>query len=244
MNAATIVAFAALAATLTFAQTSPHPQFEVASIRPSVKTPQEQVAVGLHIDGAQVRVSQLTLKDYIVMAYRARFNQVSGPDWIAGDRFDIAATIPEGTAAKIPEMLQTLLEERFQLKIHREKRDFPVYGLVLGKGSLKITELPKDDAAQASAPFDMKAGGSPNGVTVDLGGGRSWSFVPNKFEVHRLTMDDFASSLERFSDRMVVDMTGLKGRYDFAFDINPDHYQPMLIRSAIRGGHCAATTGA
>jgi uncharacterized protein (TIGR03435 family) len=49
-------------------------------------------------------------------------------------------------------------------------------------------------------------------------------------------MDDFAGNLERFADRPIVDMTGLKGQYDFAFDVNPEDYRPMLIRSAISAG--------
>jgi uncharacterized protein (TIGR03435 family) len=49
-------------------------------------------------------------------------------------------------------------------------------------------------------------------------------------------MEQFAANLERFADRPIVDMTGLTGRYDLAFDVNPEDYQPMLIRSAIYAG--------
>jgi uncharacterized protein (TIGR03435 family) len=49
-------------------------------------------------------------------------------------------------------------------------------------------------------------------------------------------MDVFASNLERFAGKPIVDKTGLKSQFDFAFDINPEDYQPMLIRSAIAAG--------
>ena len=49
-------------------------------------------------------------------------------------------------------------------------------------------------------------------------------------------MEMFAGIIERFADRTVVDMTGLKGQYDFKVDINADDYLPMLIHSALNSG--------
>ena len=69
-------------AIVAFAQDSPRPEFEVASIRPSAQQPTEQVTAGLRIDGAQVRCALLTLKDYLAMAYQVKVYQISGPDWI------------------------------------------------------------------------------------------------------------------------------------------------------------------
>lgn len=220
-----------------FAQAAPRPQFEVASIRQSTTEPQGQTAVGLHIDGSQVRIDHLTLKDYIVLAYRTRLSQVFGPDWISSDRFDIAARLPPGNAGQVLEMFQTLLEDRFQLKMHRETREFPVYALVLSKGPLKLKEVPpSDDDRKPTDPVNVSAGGSVSGVSVDLGNGSGWSFAPSGFDVRKLTMDQFADNLERFADRAIVDMTGLKSRYDFAFKIDPEDYQPLLIRSAVAAG--------
>jgi uncharacterized protein (TIGR03435 family) len=231
-----ILLFAALS--LASAQTAPVSQFEVATIRPSGTQREGQVNVGLHMDGAQVRIAYFTLKDYIAMAYRIRISQVFGPDWISSDRFDIAATIPEGhKPAEFREMLQTLLAERFQLKFHKEQREFSAYALVLGKHPLKLKPVPPDeDKGNASEPLEVTGGGSVAGVNVDLGHGSSWSFAPNRFEAKKLNMEVFASNLERFADRPIVDKTGLKGQYDFAFDINPEDYQPMLIRSAVAAG--------
>jgi uncharacterized protein (TIGR03435 family) len=57
-------------------------------------------------------------------------------------RFDVNAKLPAGsTPEKIPEMLQTLLEERFQIKLHREKKELPVYALLVGKPPLKLQRI-------------------------------------------------------------------------------------------------------
>lgn len=237
MNAVKGVILTAAAASLVFAQASPQPKFEVASIKPSAPGAGGEVSVGLHFDGAQVRIGALTLKDYLVLAYRVKISQVFGPDWIASDRFDISATIPEGaTPAQVPEMFQSLLADRFRLKLHREKREFPVYALVPGKGPLKLKEIPPDTGAPPPRSVNVAAGGSAAGVSLNLGNGTSLSFVPNKFEAKKLAMEQFAANLERFADRPIVDMTQLKGQYDFTFNINPEDYQPMLIRSAVSAG--------
>jgi uncharacterized protein (TIGR03435 family) len=216
------------------------PQFEVASVRPSAPGPVQHVNVGVHVDGAQIRIAALTLRDYVGIAYRIKVAQVSGPDWTANDRFDISATLPAGsTTAQLSEMLQALLADRFGMKVHKETKEFPVYALLPGKGPLKLKESPPDPDADKDEPkgtVNVAASGSAAGVSVNLGHGSSWSFVPNRFEAKKLTMEQFAANLERFADRPIVDMTGLKGQYNLAFDVNPEDYRPMLIRSAIYAG--------
>jgi uncharacterized protein (TIGR03435 family) len=73
-------------------------------------------------------------------------------------------------------------------------------------------------------------------VSVNLGGGSSFAFSNNKFEGKKLTMQAFADNLARFMDRPVVDLTDLKGPYDFTLDITAEDYRAMLIRSAIAAG--------
>src|SRR4051812_13005347 len=112
-----------------FAQNS-RPAFEVATIRPSISAPRQAVAAAGRTDGAQFRIAGLTIRDYISIGYGVKLNQISGPDWITTNRFDIAATLPEGSRPEqVPLMMQALLEDRFELKTHREKKDFPVYAL-------------------------------------------------------------------------------------------------------------------
>lgn len=65
---------------------------------------------------------------------------------------------------------------------------------------------------------------------------RQSQFANNRFEAHKLTMAIFAGNLERFSDRLIVDMTGLTAPYDFAFDVTQEDYFGMLLRSAVWSG--------
>jgi len=221
---------------------NPRPEFEVASIRATDQSNPAQVSVGVHIDGAQVSITYFSLQDYIRAAYRLKLYQVIGPDWIASERFDVAAKIPAAaTRDQVPEMLQTLLEDRFKLKTHNESKEFPVYALVAAKGGIKLKESPPDAAGETAEParapnVDVTASGSARGVTVNLGRGSYFSFADNKLEAKKLTMTAFADTLARFMDRPVVDMTGLQGNYDVTLNITQEDYTAMLIRSALSAG--------
>ncbi len=234
------LALVAFSAPSTFAQSQAPPQFEVASIRPSAIGDRSQVSVGVHIDGAQVRAIALTLKEYIGIAYRMKVSQVTGPDWIGSERYDISATLPQGaTETQIPEMFQALLMDRFQLKSHQEKKEFPVYALLQGKGPLKLKEEPAgpdDDKDEPKGSVNVQGGGSRAGIALNLGHGASFTFANDSFSATKMTMAQVANNLERFAGRPIIDMTGLKGRYDFTINFTPEDYRAMLIRSAIAAG--------
>jgi hypothetical protein len=149
----------ALAAAAAFSQApTASPAFEVASIKPveitslATQVQSGKMRLGMQIDGARVDIGFLSLADLIPMAFRVKPYQVSGPDWMRQERFDILAKIPEGVSKdQVPEMLQALLVERFKLTIHREKRDLPVYALVVGKNGPKLKESSPDDTASAES---------------------------------------------------------------------------------------------
>jgi uncharacterized protein (TIGR03435 family) len=224
----------------TWGQQSSRPEFEVATIRPSAPSPEATVTARAHIDGAQVRWLSLTLKYYMATAYRVKQYQISGPDWISSDRFDISATIPAGVSTtQMPEMLQRLMEDRFQVKMHREKKDFPVYALDIAKGGLKIQANPPDPEAakaDATAPANTNVSGSAQGISIDFGRGSSYTFANNRFDAKKLTMANVVRALELYTDRPVVDMTDLTGTYDFTLEITAEDYQAMLIRAAVTAG--------
>src|SRR5690242_4650630 len=88
------------------------PTFEVATIKPL--DPNSSVLVGMSADPSIVRYGNLTLRDAIRGAYKVRDFQIVGPDWMATARFDVYAKLPPGASTdQIPEMFQSLLEERF-----------------------------------------------------------------------------------------------------------------------------------
>src|SRR5690348_17227861 len=90
------------------------PSFEVGSVRPI--NPNDSVFVEMSADRSIVRYRNLALRDAIRGAYKVRDFQIVGPDWMSGVRFEVNAKPPAGaTTDQIPEMFQTLLEERFKL---------------------------------------------------------------------------------------------------------------------------------
>jgi uncharacterized protein (TIGR03435 family) len=226
-----------------FGQTpAARPEFEVASIKPSAPMGSAKVLAGMHVDGSQVSWASLSLNDYLGSAYRVRSYQISGPDFMASERFDITAKLPAGSVVKdVRAMLQALLEDRFQLKMHRETKDFPVYGLVVGKGGLKMQESPTESGADTNgsdrpAGANVAAVSRPGGVTVNYGSGAYFTFADNKFEGKKLPASAMADVLARFTDRPVVDMTNLKGKYDFVLEFSPEDFRAMAIRAAIAAG--------
>jgi len=136
-------------------------------------------------------------------------------------------------------MLQTLLADRFELKLHREKKELPVYALTVGKPPLKLTEVhdsPDSNGAGGPSTTVVGVSGGGAGVSVDLGHGASYTFANNKFEGKKFTLDMLASQLERYLDRPIVNLTELKGAYDVTLEISQEDYQAMLIRAAAGAG--------
>ena len=225
------------ASTLLHGQEAPaRLQFEVASVRPSQSSGQERV--GVRMDGSQVHVGSLPLRDCVAMAYRVKWYQVIGPEWMTTEKFDVSAKLPTGsTPSQIPEMMQSLLADRFGLRLHRDKKDLPVYAVVIGKPPLRLKESVIDpDAPVSQAAVNIAASGSAAGVSVDLGNGSYYSFANNTFEARKVRAATLAAMLERYADRPLFDMTELKGTYDFSFDVTPEDYQAMMIRAAVNSG--------
>lgn len=228
----------------TFTILAQAPQFEVASIRPSLPPGPERMDVGVHIDGQRVSCTALNLKDYISAAYKLKIYQIQGPDFLGAERFDINAKLPAGAAeAQVADMLKSLLADRFQMKAHFETKDFPVYALTVAKGGLKMKESPidpndvGDPGEKAKAPATNVTGsGGRGGVHIEYGHGSFFTMADNKFIARKLPMANFVEVLARFEDKPVVDMTGLSGSYDFDLQFTQEDYMAMLIRSAIAAG--------
>jgi len=103
---------------------------------------------------------------------------------------------------------------------------------------LKMTELPPDPASADTdhTPINITGGGGGGNASIDLGGGSFFALAPNGFEVKKITMTAFAEMLTRFTDRPVVDMTDLKGRYDFSLELSPEDRAATLVRAALAAG--------
>jgi uncharacterized protein (TIGR03435 family) len=232
MNAAKALILSTFTASAVFCQPpDPRPQFEVASVKPSPAIRDGQLAVGVHIDGAMVHCTYLSLLNYLNMAYDVKDYQIVGPDWLATAHFDITAKRPEGVEGEkaLRGMMASLLEDRFKMAIHRETRELPAYALVVGKGGLKINEIPPDPDGVDTSKVDVKVTAGGRGATVDLGGGSSISYGLNKLEARKVNFPSIVDSLSKFLDRPVVDETGLTGRYNFTLE-----YSVAELRSLVR----------
>ena len=217
---------------LACAAFSQPPEFEVASVKPSEPITPEMVRSGrLHmgasIDAKSVRISKLSMLELICLAFQVKGHQVSGPNWMTTERYDIEARVPEGgRRGQVPAMLQTLLTERFGMRVHRESREFNVYTLVVAKGGahLKPSELPEAPAAEGG-PIRGGTSVEAGGTAVRTGPAGDSRVTPGPggnlhIENKRMTMAGLAEFINRYCGRPVVDMTELKGAYEMDFDIS------------------------
>ncbi|MGD1092958.1 MAG: TIGR03435 family protein [Bryobacteraceae bacterium] len=235
-----ILAFAF--ATAVFGQTGP--TFDVASIKPAVPPGMPdrmsgKFRVGMNIDGARVDIGFMSLADLIRIAYRVKPYQITGPNWMSSERWDIQATLPDGASRdQVPEMLQALLVERFGLKVHRENKEHAVYALIVGKNGPKLKESEPDAHASASAGSNqVSVNRDDKGVVVTGGraGNTRMSMGPGgtmHMEAAGMTMAQLTEMLSGFVDRPVVDMTDLKGNYQVAMDVSRED----LVNVARRAG--------
>jgi uncharacterized protein (TIGR03435 family) len=228
---------ALLSAAAAFGQSpSARPEFEVASVKKSVPATPEQFNMGVHIDGAMVRYNYLPMRSYIRMAYGVKDHQVLGPDWLATDNFDIAAKLPDGaTRSQLPEMIQSLLAERFKLVLHRDTKELPVYALVVAKSGPKLKESAPDPGAEtgsaAKGNVDVAVTVGRGGGVIDLGKGSFVSYGRDRLEAKKVTLTALADWLTRLLDRPAVDMTGISGTYDFSLEYSLEELRNLLRTS-------------
>lgn len=166
--------------------------------------------------------------------------------------FDVVGKIPNGASkSDVPKMLQSLLEERFKLAAHWGTEERPVLALIIGKDGPKLKE-----STEALVPVDENAPLKPNQVRGDTPDGtvlttmnRDGTLVQNMgtrgtitqgfhadtrtgtLDCTGVTMDVLASRLtgifqSRGENHVVVDMTGLKGHYDFSVVIDLPRLAP------------------
>jgi len=126
-------------------------------------------------------------------------------------------------------MMQVLLEERFQLKVHRESRDGPAYTLTVFKGGSKVqaaTEVPCVAADYVDSPFPFR-GMPPDWEKLPCRFFWSARKGPNVIVAGRTTdMQELTAHLTRITDRLVIDKTGVTGNIDFRFAYSPDERTP------------------
>ena len=189
--------------------------YEVASIKPN-KVDDGRIMFRNAPDG--FTANGITPKFLIEFAYNLKDFQVSGaPGWAESERYDIDAKMDEATIEAFKKltreqstaqrrlMLQSLLAERFELKVSHSSKEAPLYALVVAKNGPKLTQ-------SADSPS------GPAG-TVALG---QFRFAPGELNAVGMLLSNLADQLSREVGRQVVDKTGLQGRYDFRLHWTPD----------------------
>jgi uncharacterized protein (TIGR03435 family) len=210
-----LVATAALASSgIAWGQTAKALSFEVASVKPAAPCCAPGQWRESKVGDDRIDFRYVTVRYCIAAAYRLKEYQVFGPAWINEARFDIVAKAAEGTRREqLPEMIQTLLAERFKLEVHREKREFNVFTLVVGKDGPKLKESPPESENQGGANFGISMSGAGVG----------------RLEARRADMVALANTLPRFVGRPVVNLTELSGRFDFELEFSPADVKGMGI---------------
>ena len=240
MRISRVFALAGLACAASFGQAPL--EFEVASIKPSPPLDfaggKVMVRVGASNDGAMVNYYRMTLKQLVQNAYRVKDYQVTGAPWMDTVAFDISAKLPEGaTKDQAPDMLQSLLKERFKLTFHREKKDYPVFALVAAKSGAKLKTADPNNAFPvppgAPRPPAPPSGGSGAANTSPEGQTRMM-MTPSggKVEARAITTARLAEMLSNYVGRPVLDETAIDGKYDFSLDVAPEE---MANSSAMKG---------
>src|SRR5579863_7661298 len=185
------------------AQASPPPEFEVASVKP-VNQPNPQK--GMSFIGGTLKATNYTLRNLIGLGWDVRGFQITGgPGWLDSEHYDIeakpAVSVDIGApdnAGRLRLMVQSLVTDRFSVKLHRETREVRVYSLVVGKNGVRLKRT-AEAAGPSTSIHDGK--GFMAATQIDLG----------------ILARNLAGELEV----PVIDRTGLAGAYDLRLEWSP-----------------------
>lgn len=205
-------------------------KFDVASIRPSPdRSSQSGDWMGIRTTGGTFEARRESLKDLVWFAYGNQGSQrqmvSGGGGWIDSRDWNIIAKVDDPSLAGLSNtersdrmrlLVQALLDERFHLRLHTEKRPTPVYALVQARGGAKVKEVPappevEGDWIEALKRYSEDNPGKPFPGAILCSGDRCTASATS--------MSNALGQIEGSShaDRMVIDETGLKGYYDFSF---------------------------
>lgn len=220
-----IAALAALACAAAPQQPAESPDFEAVSVKLVPMVMNQSVSMWMKGgpgtgDPTRIDFHNASLNNLIARAYGVADWQLSGPDWIRTQHYDIVGKVPPGTTKEqFNQMLAKLLADRFGFRSHRETKEGPLYSLRVAKGGPKLR--PHVDIS-ASAEADRPAGSTSGRQQADAEGfpiltgknggagfGNKHASRWNNVEVSRVT------SMVEFELRAPVhDDTGVAGKFD------------------------------
>ena len=232
-----------LTTTTAFAQdpaAAPVVAFDVASVKPSNPNPDpanplSQIALMLPQPGGRLTATNTPLRMLIMAAFELKQEAqlTGGPPELLAAKYDITAKAPVAFIGKeLPQLLRTLLADRFKLKTHTETRELPVYDLVLARSDGRLGPELKPSKSDCSKPDEVLA---QQGAALAKGDVASFLGKPQPCSVSTdpsggplnlmmrgdgQEMKQIVEILAQFTGRPVRDKTGLTGRYDFAMKLD------------------------
>jgi uncharacterized protein (TIGR03435 family) len=212
---------------------APLPSFEVASIKPDrsgdLRSMMETRPQGL-------KASDATAKKLIAYAYNVEEFQVSsGPSWVSSDKYYVQAKVEDSIVVqlqKLPDrqqedqmrlMVQSLLADRFKLKVSHGTKELPIYALVIAKNGPKLQESKPGD----TNPSAWKRSGGSGHASTPVG--------VTRWTDRGASMPNFADQLSRHLRQTVLDRTGLKAKYTFTLEFADDRTRPAMLRASDDG---------
>jgi uncharacterized protein (TIGR03435 family) len=206
--------FLALTTAYFFAQSAPVPVFDVSVIRPTSALSNDRSHIWSAPNDGDYKAQNVTLKQLIQSSFNIPASRIlEGPSWLGSTKFDLEAradptidaqlkALPQDEARQQKRtMQQALLADRFHLVTHTETRELPIYALVVAKsGLVNLTKA--------------------NGTTINTGNNHL------SIEGGDNTMTLLADALSQTVGRVVVDKTGITGRYLVTLKWTPDGVPP------------------
>jgi uncharacterized protein (TIGR03435 family) len=220
---------ASLALAAAFGNAQTPPAFAVISVKPSRTTDAGNAEMRV-LPGGKVLIRNVPLLMIVAAAWDVPFQSprlTGGREWqrIREDRFDIDAAaepgaVPAGLTAKergnlIRPMMQALLADRFGLTMRRDPKEQPVYALTIAKGGPKLDKSKTQEADCDAAPPDAPR------ICHQIGGGQGRGINGDA-----VSMDDVVLFVQNWTDRPVIDQTGLTDLYS----IHTEGWAPMRLR--------------
>lgn len=206
------------------------PKFEVATIKPT-KDDDGRIMMMFTPDGTSIH--GVPIKMLLREAFDLEDDRILGqPSWVK-NRYDIEAKVDAEDAPKLKDMkidqrramMLPLLQDRFNLKFHRETRELTVYTLVVAKGGLKMKKSATEPPAKADDPKpDGPPRPDPDHPNAPLKPGRHSLMMNGRGHIESTgtTVTMLVHILSSQLGRTVLDKTGLTGDYDFTLQWTPD----------------------
>jgi uncharacterized protein (TIGR03435 family) len=180
------------------------PTFDAASVKVS---PHDGRGFWASSEGGRINYVKITLSNLLIIAYQLKDYQLEGPRWIFTESYDVQARAAARTTKdQMHLMLQSLLAERFNLKVHRDWREMPAYELTTGKSVLRLKDAP------------------PNGT---------FAMVKGRREAKGMSMLDLAGLLTTWLHTPVLDKTKLPGTFDFRLELSKEEAGPAGADKAL-----------